>query len=656
MSGVLALEQIDAVDAFARSLYQRVKQSGAAFVDVASAVRCLHLALRHLRVEAADPDSLLNRPDVTVYARQLKPVVEDSDFTLSQLAALLDKYGHGKSVDDEQTRDERVEVMRTKLISGKTNIDMFLDTVQLHASAAQPDRVVNNGSQPSLEGIKDKVDEIASRLFRRSDGKGLVEDEDGLWQEFKAELEKQGFSPQVLRKHKDVLRAYIRELESMSNLNDQTYPSIRGLLEHEARSRPTSPKQNKSPDDGDKFFVGIKGGGHRSQQTPDKPFYSSSEDSASDVSDSMALISTKDLVALDNLNTGMAGLRLQPPQHYTFSHSAPSQRYLPSNVVGCLPGPSESAELSASPIQQFGASPRFVPPIAQQPPPIGAGRSSSRLAPDRYGNEIPVEAQWTKIKRTLVSPEVLERAGVRYEARPEYVAVLGRLTREEISEYARQSTAARAARGYPRRKEDRNHRRRSRSDSRSSDEDDDSDRWGESDSTDADDDKTSEKGTKSYLHVVDPPQKKTSPSSTVQPKPILKNKNENHVRFDPEPHEVDAKPHSLKDSRDYPRQHERPPPPGFRRYRDNPRRHSDTYDRRRDDRGDRYGGNASEYYHDSRSSNSNSNGRRYHRDRKGSRKDDRSTRKKAWGETLGAVSLGGAAATLISVLAEAAVV
>jgi hypothetical protein len=39
-----------------------------------------------------------------------------------------------------------------------------------------------------------------------------------------------------------------------------------------------------------------------------------------------------------------------------------------------------------------------------------------RLAPDSYGNEIPPDAKWTKIKRSLVSPEVLDQDGRRYEA------------------------------------------------------------------------------------------------------------------------------------------------------------------------------------------------------------------------------------------------
>ena len=160
-----------------------------------------------------------------------------------------------------------------------------------------------------------------------------------------------------------------------------------------------------------------------------------------------------------------------------------------------------------------------------------------------------MDAEWTRVRRTLLSLEVLDRAGVRYEARPEYVAILGRLSREEIAEFARLSAETRAARsrGNTQNKRHERYDQRNRADSKSSHEDDDDDSvlWDESDSTDFDDDKTSDKGTKSYPYIVNFPDKekeKTSPSSTVQPKSILKNKNENHVRFEPQPHEVGTKP------------------------------------------------------------------------------------------------------------------
>jgi len=279
------------------------------------------------------------------------------------------------------------------------------------------------------------------------------------------------------------------------------------------------------------------------------------------------------------------------------------------------------------------------------------------------------------VRGRLISQEVLNRHGRRFEARPDYIAILGRLSREEIAEYVRESVECRAARSrkyghrsseYPREK------RRSRADSKSSHDEDGSVSSGESDTTDLNDDKTSPKGTKSYPYIVNFPEKEketASPAATVQPKSILKNKNENHVRFDfDEPYEVEPRsgrspPKGDRDRRskryhddDYrdderSRRHRREPDgrPRRRSLEDRDRRRSDHRERDQDRDRVRDRGYRDREYRD-----------REYRDRERDRyrdddkKDDKSSKKKAWGETLGAVGIGGAAVSLLGVLAEAA--
>ena len=53
-----------------------------------------------------------------------------------------------------------------------------------------------------LDAIQQKVDAIATRLFSRPSNTSFSAGDDTLWQDFKSELEKEGFSPQVLHKHK----------------------------------------------------------------------------------------------------------------------------------------------------------------------------------------------------------------------------------------------------------------------------------------------------------------------------------------------------------------------------------------------------------------------------------------------------------------------
>jgi hypothetical protein len=65
---------------------------------------------------------------------------------------------------------------------------------------------------------------------------------------------------------------------------------------------------------------------------------------------------------------------------------------------GAMPIPAPN---STTPNDRYGNDPRPEP---------------SKLAPDSQGNEIPPDAKWTKIIRRLVSPEVLDQDGRRYEA------------------------------------------------------------------------------------------------------------------------------------------------------------------------------------------------------------------------------------------------
>lgn len=515
----------------------------------------------------------------------------------------------------------------------------------------------------------------------------------------------------------------------------------------------------------------------------------SSDTTDSGGSQQLALISTQDLMDMDNrdadnLAARVGGLNvshaLPPvPSSYGASPGTPlSGRYLPPPQPAFHGQPTSEPRLSSSPTKQgLGSSPRYVSPMSAYsaspasssmmtpppaystttpsgtapitvpssappsaagfppPPPTGASARCSRLAPDSKGAEIPLEAKWTRIKRALVSPEVLERAGFRYEARPEFVAVLGELSRDDIAQLARKSAEVRATRGrgysdtsrtarpattyYPERRSG-NVRKSSRHSDDTDEESDSSyDIWdddSDSDSSisggspaererdrktsastdkyiprdirrqqrrhrrdsatviqeepeleDADDDsRRGGRAGKAYPVIVQPPLEKGSPSATVLPKPILKNKNENHVRFDEDgPREMS--------SGDIDREKER------RERRERRRRDRDVEERRRreKDRGDRDRDRERERDRDRERDRERERDRDRHRERDGrdhhssshhSRHRDRDrdreearearerrrARKSVWGETLGAVGIGGAAASLLSVLTEAA--
>lgn len=455
----------------------------------------------------------------------------------------------------------------------------------------------------------------------------------------------------------------------------------------------------------------------------------SSSDSGSTDSQQLALISTRDIMDLDqhvadNLAARVGGLHLTPamiPPNYGVSPgTSPSGRYMPP--------PPPYAALStqdAAPVPVPSSAAAAQPGLA--PPASAAGQQRySRLAPDSKGSEIPLDAKWTRIRRALVSPEVLTKAGVRYEARPDFVFVLGVLTKDEISEYARKSAEVRAWRGgaYTDAKhrpahhdEEKRGASGKRPPRRHSDTESDTESedviWDESDTSDSDsrersgastdkyiprryrqrrgarrdsassalqeepeaEDREGRRGHgKAYPVIVD----RTSPTATVPPKPILKNRNENHVRFeDGAPREVspgelgrEKETRERRERRRAEKEREKGREPDRRRRdRDHDRgerererdKDRDIRDKERD-RGDKEREKERERERDrhrergerDRGDHHSSNSRS-HRDRdRDDARDRRRAKKSVWGETLGAVGIGGAAASLLSVLTEAA--
>lgn len=417
------------------------------------------------------------------------------------------------------------------------------------------------------------------------------------------------------------------------------------------------------------------------------PASSDSEDYSPGGAPRTKLISTQDLLLIDQRDlemiARMGSMRLSPglplPNYSVSPGTSPNTRYLPAGTQPLmLAGPGHDMQLSASPHQQLGASPhqqlgaspRYVPPLLPpsssalsiSAPPVGGDlaawqppRQNSRLAPDSKGREIPLDAKWTKIKRSLVSPVVLERAGVRYEARPDFVAVLGVLTREEIVEFARQSADVRNAR-HRRRPEtyrDRDERRKAASDSDSDDvlyDSSDSSDSGKKKRRSRDLKKDSTRNIGVVPVIVSPPDgADASPASTVGPKPILKNRNPNHVRFD-----GDGAPREIRpgDYRDRSRHRERE---RSRDERDKDRdrdRDRDSKDRPRDRDRDRERRRDKEREHRHR----DGRGEQVRDRERGERGDDKDSKKRSsFKDTFGAAGIGGAAATLLSVLTDAAV-
>ena len=196
-----------------RALYRQCKEAGGEYLEISREVRGLHTVLRHLKYEVEAPESIINR-DRSIYGRELAPIIGDCDYTLRQLDILLQKYGRLGDQSPSSPRDlwdkvkfgsnemDQLGGIRVKLISHKTSLTLFLDTIQLHYSGRMSRMLDVHGEH--LDTILDKVDAIAARMSQRAGSVMTTYDDDDkeVWKQFRRELISEGFSSDVLQQNK----------------------------------------------------------------------------------------------------------------------------------------------------------------------------------------------------------------------------------------------------------------------------------------------------------------------------------------------------------------------------------------------------------------------------------------------------------------------
>ncbi|KAB8300484.1 hypothetical protein EYC80_000650 [Monilinia laxa] len=464
---------------FCRELYRKCRSAGGEYDEISREVRGLHNVLKHLKSEVEDEDSLLNR-DQSIWGRQLAPIIGDCDITLKQLDDLLLKHERlfnengGRNGSSEALWDkmrfgsnemDQLGGIRVKLISHKTSLTLFLDTIQLHENENEGIAKNLNVQGEQLDIILDKVDHIAAKISQRARTPitNYEDDDKEVWKQFRRELISEGFSNDVLQQHKDVLRAYIRQMELDGLLGEEPSRSQMPspVSSHTKRcvgSTHSESSRGKSPffdvvDTGDDFNKAkeiiqqednMKFPPSMKNFTERKWEKDTSGSESSDTSSKHRRISSSNssIIQTSELLPFSATPQLLPPSSPSSHHSYPDESIRPVALR-----PKQSSDQGSSP-RTSGV--RFDLPVRQTSSKISSPATGTsprpdatmplkRLAPDLYGNEISPDAKWTKVKRSLISPEVLNQDGRRYEARPEFVAILGILTKEEIQNYASRS-------------------------------------------------------------------------------------------------------------------------------------------------------------------------------------------------------------------------
>ncbi|KAN0098332.1 hypothetical protein V8E51_013995 [Hyaloscypha variabilis] len=439
----VSLGDIIIIAAFAKSLHRSCRDAGGDYDDIGDEVRGLHTVLKHLKYEV---ESWLPDRDHELWGRQLGPIIRDCDLTLIQLDSLLQKHawlprGEINSSNPRASRNrdrsgpnevDALVTIRMKLIHHQINLTETLDTIQLNESRETGTTL--DKADVKLDTILDSVDAIAARMYQ--DPENILatheySDDGQAWKRVRKELIAEGFSTDVLVKHKDVLRAYLRQIYEQGLLHaipPQLHQQLETNTEHVLDSvyYPIPPPSKDVS------------GTFRSLNTP------ADKSSAKDVT-GITLQTTrtvpellksneKNKEALQRYNTDESSDE-DPTSDYLLNRSRLAQITKTSELFSSLPLRSGAKLMSRKPKK---SSERLDTNRRME--------SIHRLAPDEHGNDIPDDAKWTKISRRIVSPEILDQDHRRYEARPEWVAVLGVLSRAEIESYATRSAAVRKAR------------------------------------------------------------------------------------------------------------------------------------------------------------------------------------------------------------------
>ena len=128
------------------------------------------------------------------------------------------------------------------------------------------------------------------------------------------------------------------------------------------------------------------------------------------------------------------------PDDIKHSTESVSQRKPPRRRVRMVsPGPQDSTIVEQDPRADASRKLHETKGILRRPTqkfPEYPESYRDGVAPLRSSENIPPNARWTKIMRTLVSPEALDRGSERFEERQDCVIVLRVLTKAEIEQYA----------------------------------------------------------------------------------------------------------------------------------------------------------------------------------------------------------------------------
>lgn len=197
-------------------------------------VSSLHVVIERLEKEASKPESPINRPNDKC-KKELQDIVSGCEKVLKALNSVLEKYNAlSKRERSAKRLWQRVRFsngeladmrdLREKLTYYTSALSLFVNTISMGSIGRVEQQMETAGGD--LMELRIAVNGITAHLLSTSSPEGSVlttyaDDDKAVWKEFRRELIEEGFSSSTLRKHKRLIKAYIKELGDRGLFDDK---------------------------------------------------------------------------------------------------------------------------------------------------------------------------------------------------------------------------------------------------------------------------------------------------------------------------------------------------------------------------------------------------------------------------------------------------
>ncbi|KAI4184646.1 MAG: hypothetical protein LQ346_006065 [Caloplaca aetnensis] len=204
--------------------------------ELTSELLTFHTVLRRLELEVSKPESPLNSPGDSS-KEDVERIVSGCRKPLSLLNKVVEKYNllsqEEKSLKKLwlQVRFGNGEVANTRDIRGKISshtsaLTLYLNLMATGSVGRVEKQMEDAGSD--LREVKKAVNNLTARLVIGPHSEGSVlttrtNDDKAVWKEFRRSLLKEGFDSSLLKKHKSLIEAYLRELGERGVLDDSQH-------------------------------------------------------------------------------------------------------------------------------------------------------------------------------------------------------------------------------------------------------------------------------------------------------------------------------------------------------------------------------------------------------------------------------------------------